>query len=36
LVWHGDLARLDAAFFAMNGRISLLFGSILLVERVIA
>jgi 4-hydroxybenzoate polyprenyltransferase len=35
LVWHGDLAKLDAAFFAMNGRISLLFGSILVVERVL-
>jgi 4-hydroxybenzoate polyprenyltransferase len=33
LVWSGDLTKLDAAFFAMNGRISLLFGSILVVER---
>lgn len=35
LVWSGDLTKLDAAFFAMNGRISLLFGTILVVERVL-
>src|SRR5690606_33814324 len=36
LVWSGDLTKLDAAFFAMNGRISVLFGSILVVERLLA
>ncbi len=36
LVWGGDLRKLDAAFFAMNGRISLLFGGIVVVERVLA
>jgi 4-hydroxybenzoate polyprenyltransferase len=36
LVRGGDLAKLDAAFFAMNGWISLSFGGILVAERVLA
>ncbi len=34
LVSADDLSRLDAAFFAMNGTISLLFGGIIVAERV--
>src|SRR5690606_24349073 len=36
LVRHDDLSRIDAAFFNINGAISILFFAVVLVERLLA